>query len=240
MDTLPPRPSCPSVEMTMVSLLVGSKFGAGELPGTSSESSRKLRPLSGSESICSELITPSTMELVVLTSGPVSAELMFTLTCSDLSCRRTFRSCCWPTSNRTCDTVVPKPFADTVTSYSPGDSALTVNIPAPSVVAVRPIPVALLVAMTAAPEIAAPEGSVTSPRRTVEPASCPNNGAAHNSAARQKTPKLLFNLQPHIKLKCSPRGARTRPSTHATALRILVHLAGIYAKQSCETIVQMH
>ena len=51
MVMLPPRPSCPADEMTTELVLVGSKFGAGALPGTSSASSMKLRPLSGSRSM---------------------------------------------------------------------------------------------------------------------------------------------------------------------------------------------
>ena len=60
--TLPPRPSCPADEITTLFVLVGSKFGAGELPGTSSASSRKLRPLSGRASMALDGITASTTE----------------------------------------------------------------------------------------------------------------------------------------------------------------------------------
>src|SRR5271166_6111450 len=185
--TLPPRPSCPSVEITTVSVLVGSKLGAGALPGISSDSSRKLRPLRGSESICCELMTPSTSELVLFTRSPVSAELMLMLTCSAFSCRWNFRSCC-------CAVVELKPLAEMLTSYSPGESAFTMNRPAPLVVAVRPMPVALLFTFTSAPVTAAPEGSLTSPLRIAEPKSCAKAEAAHSNAARNITPHLFFNF----------------------------------------------
>src|ERR1051325_90334 len=47
MITLPPRPSWPAEEITTVFVFVGSKFGAGALPGTRNASSRRLRPLRG-------------------------------------------------------------------------------------------------------------------------------------------------------------------------------------------------
>ena len=53
-------------------VFVGSKFGAGVLPGMSSASSRKLRPLSGRLSIWREVMTPSITEETVFTP-----ELMF-------------------------------------------------------------------------------------------------------------------------------------------------------------------
>ena len=65
--TLPPRPSCPADEITTLFDLVGSKFGAGALPGTSSASSRKLRPFSGNASMAADGSTASTTERVVST-----------------------------------------------------------------------------------------------------------------------------------------------------------------------------
>ena len=49
--------------------MVGSKFGAGALPDTSSASSRKLRPLSGSASMALDGMTASTTERVVSTGA---------------------------------------------------------------------------------------------------------------------------------------------------------------------------
>ncbi len=72
MVMLPPRPSCPADEMTTELVLVGSKFGAGAFPGTSSASSMKLRPLSGSRSMEGAVITASTTDRAVSTS-PASA-----------------------------------------------------------------------------------------------------------------------------------------------------------------------
>ena len=54
--------------MVTVFDFVGSKFGAGALPGTSSASSRKFRPLSGSASMKLDGITASTTERVVSTA----------------------------------------------------------------------------------------------------------------------------------------------------------------------------
>ena len=67
--TLPPRPSCPAAETTTVFDLVGSKFGAGELPGVRKASSRKLRPFRGKLSISRFSMTASTFEELVSTSG---------------------------------------------------------------------------------------------------------------------------------------------------------------------------
>ena len=67
MVTLPPRPNWPADEISTELVFVGSKFGAGVLPGTSSASSRKLRPLSGSLSMACEPMTASTTERVVST-----------------------------------------------------------------------------------------------------------------------------------------------------------------------------
>ncbi len=70
---LPPRPSCPADEMTTELVLVGSKFGAGALPGTSSASSMKLRPLSGSRSMEGAVMTASTTDRAVSTSPAPAA-----------------------------------------------------------------------------------------------------------------------------------------------------------------------
>ena len=67
--TLPPRPNCPAEEMTTVFVFVGSKFGAGALPGVSSASSRKLRPFSGRFSISRSLITRSTFDELTSIGG---------------------------------------------------------------------------------------------------------------------------------------------------------------------------
>jgi hypothetical protein len=55
--------------MTSVFDFVGSKFGAGALPGVSRASSRKLRPLSGRLSISSLRMTPSTTPEELFTRG---------------------------------------------------------------------------------------------------------------------------------------------------------------------------
>ena len=52
--TLPPRPSWPAEETTTELVFVGSKFGAGELPGTRNDSSMKLRPFRGRRSMAFE------------------------------------------------------------------------------------------------------------------------------------------------------------------------------------------
>ena len=73
MVTLPPRPNWPADEISTELVLVGSKFGAGVLPGTSSASSRKLRPLSGSLSMAASAMTASTTDRVVLTMSSAGA-----------------------------------------------------------------------------------------------------------------------------------------------------------------------
>ena len=50
----PPRPSWPAEETRTELVLVGSKFGAGALPGIRNASSRKFRPLRGSRSMALE------------------------------------------------------------------------------------------------------------------------------------------------------------------------------------------
>ena len=59
---LPPRPAWPADETTTDCALVGSKFGAGALPGVRKASSRKLRPFSGSDSISRAETTEPTTE----------------------------------------------------------------------------------------------------------------------------------------------------------------------------------
>src|SRR5215472_12796300 len=98
-----------------------------------------------------------------------------------------------------------------LTSYSPGESALMVNSPPALVVAVRPIPVALLVAMIAAPVTAAPEGSVTSPLRTAEPRSWASMLAAQKPTARHMIAQGVFTLQPQIGLNYMPRAEHSYP-----------------------------
>ena len=66
---LPPRPNWPPDETSTLLLLVGSKVGVGWLPGTRNASSRKLRPFSGSVSICAADSTPS---IAVVTGRPTS------------------------------------------------------------------------------------------------------------------------------------------------------------------------
>ncbi len=100
MVMLPPRPNWPADEIRTELVFVGSKFGAGALPGTSSASSRKLRPLSGSFSIAGAVMTASTTELVVLTmSSVVAATLTDSLTPATAS--STGRSKVWPTRSGT-------------------------------------------------------------------------------------------------------------------------------------------
>ena len=74
--TFPPRPSCPAEEMTTVFVFVGSKFGAGALPGMSNASSRKLRPFSGRVSTSREAMTLSQMpkRMAIIGAGAIGCE----------------------------------------------------------------------------------------------------------------------------------------------------------------------
>ena len=75
---LPPRPAWPADETMTDCALVGSKLGAGALPGVRNASSRKLRPLSGSDSISRAETTEPTTEPRTLTVPASPA----TVTCS--------------------------------------------------------------------------------------------------------------------------------------------------------------
>ena len=70
---LPPRPSWPAEETATLLVFVGSKFGAGALPGTRKASSRKLRPFRGRFSIAAAEMTPSTAELVAAMGGAAAS-----------------------------------------------------------------------------------------------------------------------------------------------------------------------
>ncbi len=74
--TLPPRPSWPAEEIATEFVFVGSKFGAGALPGTRKASSRKLRPFRGRFSIALEDSTPPTSELVVSSAAACSSTVI--------------------------------------------------------------------------------------------------------------------------------------------------------------------
>ena len=72
-----PRPNWPADEIKTVSDFVGSKFGAGELPGISNANSRKLRPFSGRLSIALESMIPSTTDVFVCTMAAASETSTF-------------------------------------------------------------------------------------------------------------------------------------------------------------------
>ena len=120
MVMLPPRPSCPADEMTTELVFVGSKFGAGALPGTSSASSMKLRPLSGSRSIDGAVITASTTDRAVSTSPTLAASTtMSSFTPATVS--EASRSSTCPMRNSTdSKRCGAKPDAVTVTTYVVG------------------------------------------------------------------------------------------------------------------------
>ena len=100
MVTLPPRPNWPADEISTELVLVGSKFGAGVLPGTSSASSRKLRPLSGSLSMACDPMTASTTDRVVSTM-PTLVPATVTDSLTPATDSATWRSRVWPTRSAT-------------------------------------------------------------------------------------------------------------------------------------------
>ena len=68
---LPPLPYAPPDETSNVTVLVGSKRGAGRLPGIRNASSRKFRPFRGRLSISADPTTPCTSDCVVFRTSSV-------------------------------------------------------------------------------------------------------------------------------------------------------------------------
>src|SRR5256885_12591320 len=167
--TLPPRPNCPAEEIETVLVLVGSKLGAGELPGISSASSRKLRPFNGRFPICWAFTTPSTTEETVLTADALLVSSISMVVCCFSIGRRNLTLACCPTSSATRAIAGAKPFAWARISYSPGARLVKTNRPTLVVSVVRSSPVALLTALICALETTAPWGSVTSPLSAAVP-----------------------------------------------------------------------
>ncbi len=163
-EMLPPRPSCPAEEMTTELVLVGSKFGAGAFPGTSSASSMKLRPLSGSRSIEGAVITASTTDRAVSTS-PVPAASTTTSSRTPATVSVASRSSTCPTRSVTpSKRCGAKPATVTETTKPPGGRSASRYCPLASVVASRDHPVAEAVAVTCAPGTGRDCGSRTRPR----------------------------------------------------------------------------
>jgi hypothetical protein len=99
MVMFPPRPSWPAEDTAKLFVLVGSKLGAGALPGTSRLSSRKFRPLSGRFSIAVAAITSSTADRPVAMGGAAdTVSVSFPVAATSRSGRSRRR----PTSVRTC------------------------------------------------------------------------------------------------------------------------------------------
>ncbi len=116
---LPPRPICPADETTTLFDLVGSKFGAGALPGTRNASSRKLRPFSGSAWMALDGITSSTTDRVV--STPVADVATLTFSRTPATARLMSTVTAWPTSSTMLPCVAsPNPLAVTRRSTTPG------------------------------------------------------------------------------------------------------------------------
>ena len=182
--TLPPRPNWPADEMTTVLVFVGSKFGAGALPGVSSASSRKLRPLSGRFSISLWSMMRSTLEDSTSMSGRAPSRMTVSETLPTL--RLTSSGALWPTRSGTGDSGVQaaNPCASTLTSYSPGGRFGNVYAPSSFVFVSRAAPVATLVARTDAPVTNAPLGSVTTPRRVAD-ADCAATADVESKSAAQ-------------------------------------------------------
>ncbi len=101
MVMLPPRPNWPAEEISTELVLVGSKFGAGALPGTSSASSRKLRPLSGSFSMAAEVMTASTTDVDVSIGVDSTSASMTTVSLRLPTFSSAFSSTVWPTRRAT-------------------------------------------------------------------------------------------------------------------------------------------
>src|SRR5262245_47598301 len=113
---LPPRPSCPADETSMVVVLVGSKFGAGRLPGNRNARSRQLRRLSGRLISVRSEIELDTCDVLVSTPTASDAEITKVSAAVDnLSERLTVGTS--PTRASTLSTTaVAKPFAATLIS----------------------------------------------------------------------------------------------------------------------------
>jgi len=76
---------------------------------------------------------------------------------------------------------VLNPLAENVTAYVPGCRKENLYDPFASVVVVRVCPVAVLVRVMLAPDITAPDGSVTVPVKAPVSAVCADDGAAQAS-----------------------------------------------------------
>ena len=168
---LPPRPICPADDTTTLFDLVGSKFGAGELPGTRNASSRKLRPLSGRASMALDGITASTTERVV--STPVVVAATSTRSRTPATARLTSMVTAWPTSSTMLPWVAsPNPLAVTVRLTTMGGRFATTKDPSSPVGTTRDSAVPGPMTVTVADGTGRPCESRTSPR-IVAVAACP-------------------------------------------------------------------
>ena len=116
---LPPRPSWPAEEMARLFDFVGSKLGAGALPGRRKASSRKFRPFRGRLSTTPDETTPPTRELPVA-MGTVRSSTV-TASARPPTSRTASTGTRRPTSTTTRSSVFDtKPGASIETRYSPG------------------------------------------------------------------------------------------------------------------------
>ena len=161
MVMLPPRPSWPADEMVTEFVLVGSKFGAGVLPGTRSASSRKLRPLSGSASMRLVGMTASTTERLVSTPAePPTVTVSRTLPIVSCRSKETVRPTSRTTSLREMSL---NPLAAATRSTRPGGRFETTKSPSAPVVTILVTPLPCPVIVTVAWRTGAPCGSSTRP-----------------------------------------------------------------------------
>ena len=162
--TLPPRPSWPAEETTTEFVFVGSKFGAGELPGTRNASSMKLRPFRGRRSMAFEARTPCTTEERLWTARASVVTSTVSLSAAASSFNVTSAFCpTWRVIGGY--SFRAKALARTRRTYEPGARSVKTNVPRGSAAIWRSTPVAVERRSTLAPATAAPCGSVTRPRR---------------------------------------------------------------------------
>jgi hypothetical protein len=136
---------------------VGSKFGAGAFPGTRSDSSRKLRPLSGSTSMSAAGMTVSTTDPLVSTAATPMPPATSTFTRTFASASSTTTDAVCPTSSRNPSRFSERnPVADTDRSTVPGGRFGATNVPSASVTTCRAWPVPGAEMETAAAATAAP------------------------------------------------------------------------------------
>src|SRR5678815_798227 len=168
--------------MSTLLVFVGSNTGVGTLPGTSSASSMKLRPFSGSASISRASSTPSTA--VSRTRVDALAE---TVSCTDPSRSWMVSTCSWPTRS-----VMPvarqsaNPVSCTSTVYGPGGRLGTAKRPSAALTDVHVAPVPAWRTETVAPGAGLLCGSLTRPA-SVATANCASAARARRRAAAAQT-----------------------------------------------------